>query len=184
MVAPAWGTTRREAPSHAPMSNFNPRTYAGCDITGTIFVWMIWDFNPCTRVGCDPMPPTSRWWTQYFNPRTRVGCDTGVSVYYPALSKFQSTHPRGVRQQIGTKTSVNLHFYYTPFHKTLSNQSPLSAAFPFSPAIRRYFLVRTSRQIPVHLGFAPKSLFLPALHPDAKERPCRHLFGKPLFSQL
>ena len=53
MVAPAWGTTRREAPSHAPMSNFNPRTYAGCDITGTIFVWMIWDFNPCTRVGCD-----------------------------------------------------------------------------------------------------------------------------------
>ena len=115
MVAPAWGTTRREAPSHAPMSNFNPRTYAGCDITGTIFVWMIWDFNPCTRVGCDGTNPLlspqaslfqsmhprgvrpflcmDTQHTDYFNPCTRVGCDSKlaqkpVSIYTSTIPLF------------------------------------------------------------------------------------------------
>ena len=106
----------------------------------------------------------------HFNPRTRAGCDEEGAQRLKEDIEFQSTHPRGVRQQIGTKTCVNLHFYYTSFHKTMSNQSPLSAVFSFSPAICGHFLVRTSRQIPVRLGFAPKPPLLPALHPDAKER--------------
>ena len=33
-----------------------------------------------------------------FNPRTHVGCDLGGSPLRLLLTRFQSTHPRGVRQ--------------------------------------------------------------------------------------
>ena len=33
-----------------------------------------------------------------FNPRTRVGCDVSPSSLIDPASKFQSTHPRGVRR--------------------------------------------------------------------------------------
>ena len=32
-----------------------------------------------------------------FNPRTHVGCDICVTTRLPSQSRFQSTHPRGVR---------------------------------------------------------------------------------------
>ena len=55
-------------------------------------------FNPRTRVGCDhgcnaDAPPGAR-----FNPRTRVGCDYQTQAQITAPSRFQSTHPRGVRR--------------------------------------------------------------------------------------
>ena len=35
-----------------------------------------------------------------FNPRTRVGCDRPDPAYPAGWSKFQSTHPRGVRRSV------------------------------------------------------------------------------------
>ena len=54
-------------------------------------------FNPRTRVGCDPEGGSGIVFYRNFNPRTRVGCDniSGGSLTY--VSRFQSTHPRGVR---------------------------------------------------------------------------------------
>ena len=39
----------------------------------------------------------------YFNPRTREGCDIRFRPLSVKTLKFQSTHPRGVRQQTGGK---------------------------------------------------------------------------------
>jgi len=78
-------------------------------------------FNPRTRVGCDfdAIPPKGlsrkvsihapAWGatTQEiekplsphgFNPRTRVGCDIKFYNHQLPIARFQSTHPRGVRQ--------------------------------------------------------------------------------------
>ena len=75
--APAWGATGERRGHHSGGGGFNPRTRVGCDIRATASL------------------PTPR----SFNPRTRVGCDL-TSLYYQLGSPpFQSTHPRGVRQE-------------------------------------------------------------------------------------
>ena len=78
-------------------------------------------FNPRTRVGCDtapngrnsmtvrvsihapawgatPRPLTGFLRHKSFNPRTLVGCDWRPCWAFPSASRFQSTHPRGVRR--------------------------------------------------------------------------------------
>jgi len=75
-------------------------------------------FNPRTRMGCDESIADSQHKAISFNPRTRMGCDfnlvknpcfLSVSIHAPAWgataskafemlsSRFQSTHPHGVR---------------------------------------------------------------------------------------
>ena len=55
-------------------------------------------FNPRTRMGCDRYAGTMTRRPAHFNPRTRMGCDR-LTVRIPeSYKKFQSTHPRGVRQ--------------------------------------------------------------------------------------
>ena len=79
-------------------------------------------FNPRTRVGCDtapngrnsmtvrvsihapawgatPRPLTGFLRHKSFNPRTLVGCDWRPCWAFPSASRFQSTHPRGVRRE-------------------------------------------------------------------------------------
>ena len=78
---------------------FNPRTRVGCDIKYEAIVCRYCGFNPRTRVGCDRRFvnwPLSSWG---FNPRTRVGCDQTGIHQISLILQFQSTHPRGVRQQ-------------------------------------------------------------------------------------
>ena len=55
-------------------------------------------FNPRTHVGCD-----NKWRKAHklfcsFNPRTHVGCDAVNLGQVHNIMKFQSTHPRRVRQ--------------------------------------------------------------------------------------
>ena len=73
--APAWGATSRRWQAGYPVFCFNPRT----------------------RVGCDAANPYLERQTSSFNPRTRVGCDFKLPLDVGIISKFQSTHPRGVR---------------------------------------------------------------------------------------
>ena len=54
-------------------------------------------FNPRTRVGCDPRHQQIVLRSACFNPRTRVGCDLSRRPSEHANTRFQSTHPRGVR---------------------------------------------------------------------------------------
>ena len=54
-------------------------------------------FNPRTPVGCDTPVGSCASSSKYFNPRTPVGCDANTNYDEPDESKFQSTHPSGVR---------------------------------------------------------------------------------------
>ena len=42
---------------------------------------------------------------QHFNPRTRVGCDSKTDDILSRLTRFQSTHPGGVRLVLGADTA-------------------------------------------------------------------------------
>ena len=98
---------------------FNPRTHTGCDRAALHTISTIGGFNPRTHTGCDNDKSEIVNFMFSFNPRTHTGCDAilstlckAVSVsihaptrgatksHCPALynSRFQSTHPHGVRQ--------------------------------------------------------------------------------------
>ena len=104
--------------------SFNPRTHEGCDTFSELNGQQITSFNPRTHEGCDckyskcisiggvSIHAPTRGATindclplgidVSFNPRTHEGCDcTNHSCSSHSLT-FQSTHPRGVRQAIGT----------------------------------------------------------------------------------
>ena len=49
----------------------------------------------------------------YFNPRTHVGCDSLSHPGKSSGSKFQSTHPRGVRHTMGAATPKMYRFQST-----------------------------------------------------------------------
>ena len=117
--APTWGATRATSSSDQPMTVsihaptwgatneslrriyrlcFNPRTHVGCDIAYRMLCTSISGFNPRTHVGCDFLNLMKPTLTGSFNPRTHVGCDSlCIGVKYVGI-RFQSTHPRGVRQ--------------------------------------------------------------------------------------
>ncbi len=93
---------------------FNPRTRGGCDYR--FFRLQILDqfrFNPRTRGGCDIGTGISSGMPYGFNPRTRGGCDPTHSLLSGWYSRFQSTHPRGVRrfpsasQRRNTRVSIH-----------------------------------------------------------------------------
>ena len=49
----------------------------------------------------------------YFNPRTHEGCDTASPIIMPIISKFQSTHPRGVRHEYCVENVHGVEFQST-----------------------------------------------------------------------
>ena len=55
-------------------------------------------FNPRTHVGCDLNTVVNNLALLSFNPRTHVGCDVKNLLLLIFILKFQSTHPRRVRQ--------------------------------------------------------------------------------------
>ncbi len=56
-------------------------------------------FNPRTREGCDHFRGGCLMAKYRFNPRTREGCDRASNPCPSPVPAFQSTHPRGVRQE-------------------------------------------------------------------------------------
>ena len=69
--------------------------------------------NMCTRAGCSIFARLFHNNDKDFNPRTHAGCDGGADGGNAVLHQFQSTHPRGVRQQTYTKVHCCLCFQYT-----------------------------------------------------------------------
>ena len=94
--APTRGATQCGLGSYPVVISFNPRTHTGCDITLCFYPAPVYRFNPRTHTGCDYIC------IQIFQPLT-------VSIHAPTrgatsqsatsfgVSKFQSTHPHGVR---------------------------------------------------------------------------------------
>ncbi len=134
--APAWGATR-SARSVAGSSWVSIHAPAwGATVGGAALFCTPRCFNPRTRVGCDQMLLSKarrddsvsihapawgataagqcRWgrW-RCFNPRTRVGCDRASCCIWPSCSRFQSTHPRGVRRRADysyfCRATVSIH---------------------------------------------------------------------------
>ena len=67
-------------------------------------------FNPRTHVGCDSAARSPPGTPVNFNPRTHVGCDPALTALITLSAEFQSTHPRGVRQQTMQHNSKLCYF--------------------------------------------------------------------------
>jgi len=94
---------------------FNPRTRTGCDFDGTDKVRLAFGFNPRTRTGCDPQLSGN-------------AAGRSVSIHAPArgatsscgklrrCSRFQSTHPHGVRLDAAAEIDKAAKFQSTHPH--------------------------------------------------------------------
>ena len=124
--APAWGATRLPLPAFCRAKSFNPRTRVGCDQIARRRLHHGHQFQSTHprgvrhgRLGGDhhlgPVSIHAPAWgathlaseliflIERFNPRTRVGCDEGAADTDWTVIQFQSTHPRGVRQDGGLR---------------------------------------------------------------------------------
>ena len=121
--------------------DFNPRTPVGCDSCSALPPARTQYFNPRTPVGCDPTRYDKCPATGYFNPRTPVGCDRHrhavrrirqISIHAPQWgatrrwsktvqpSRFQSTHPSGVRRwHPNTHASLSISIHAPQWGATL-----------------------------------------------------------------
>ena len=107
------------------------------------------------RVGDDP-----RGHSHFFNGGIsihvpRVGDDGWIGVFLTGSVVFQSTSPAWGTTAKQHKNKTLLSYLRYPFHKILSNANPIFSEFLHSTAKGRHSTVRTSRQMDVHLGFAP-----------------------------
>ena len=102
--APAWGATIAPAISPAAESKFqstHPRGVRRYQNRYDEYRGHVSIHAPAWGATLRSVPTISS--RMSFNPRTRVGCDQGMENTPTSLSTFQSTHPRGVRQE-GTAT--------------------------------------------------------------------------------
>ena len=129
--APVWGATGHTPLTPKAQNSFNPRTRVGCDNLHGFFmsVNLFQSTHPCGVrqwrgvqkgvLGVSIHAPVwgATFYSSFatgelgFNPRTRVGCDA-VGVRFRNITKFQSTHPCGVRHPdkgIKSAIAVSIH---------------------------------------------------------------------------
>ena len=134
------------------------------------------------------------------------GATSGVSNS-SAPSKFQSTHPRGVRPvppfvPVTDQKRISIHAptrgAAANWHKNLRQSALLLYLFsqnhvksissvrrlPLFPGNMRTFFGANLPANPCALGVRTKASTSPGSPPRRKRAACRHLFGKSLFSQL
>ena len=104
---PAWGTTLRQRQQLLDMDNFNPRSRVGNDGYTAPIVLNMDDFNPRSRVGNDLRQP--------------------IVLILPMI--FQSTFPRGERQQGKLLELPDLHF--NPRSRVGNDAIPRGTRSPF-----------------------------------------------------
>ena len=119
--APTRGATVLKSTDWPQIQNFNPRTHEGCDILleklckvsngfqsthprgvrravrGRSSSARAISIHAPTR-GATRREDSQHHSPRYFNPRTHEGCDGASIQTMGQFRKFQSTHPRGVRQ--------------------------------------------------------------------------------------
>ena len=74
----------------------------------------------------------------HFNPRTREGCDLSAPSVHCRRSRFQSTHPRGVRLQLAGAILMTLSHFNPRTREGCDDASPFSASalLDFNPRTR------------------------------------------------
>ena len=135
--APAWGATRGIMSVITTPRGFNPRTRVGCDSAVAYGQSAGSGFNPRTRVGCDGghndrgglvrvVSIHAPAWGATRQDAEQKEREHYVSIHAPAWGAtppcariviggflFQSTHPRGVRQEhralYGSRYVVSIH---------------------------------------------------------------------------
>ena len=70
-------------------------------------------FNSRTREGCDGLQIDKTKRPRRFNSRTREGCDRGMPNRHGWQTKFQFTHPGGVRLKVIVLGEQELKFQFT-----------------------------------------------------------------------
>ena len=70
--------------------------------------YILRSFNPRTHSGCDATGSLGNEGYFCFNPRTHSGCDPSLLSSIPSDTKFQSTHPLGVRLSAPSPTFVSI----------------------------------------------------------------------------
>ncbi len=133
--APTWGATVAEFGQRLVLKDFNPRTHVGCDGCGVRPASCSQGFQSTHPRGVRRLrssasvlfsrisihAPTwgatvaefgQRLVLKDFNPRTHVGCDL-LYLCGRKTVRFQSTHPRGVRQHFRNKTVSIVTFQST-----------------------------------------------------------------------
>ena len=81
-----------------PPLYFNPRSREGSDHPQSCQLLSLLHFNPRSREGSDTAPARSLGASEYFNPRSREGSDKTDPETDADGFIFQSTLPRGERQ--------------------------------------------------------------------------------------
>ncbi len=106
--APAWGTTLRQTSGQRLDSCFNPRTRVGCDAGCVPYGGCRVRFNPRTRVGCDHITTAHQLADGLVSIHAPAWGATAYQYVAGYVTKFQSTHPRGVRllPQIGADAII------------------------------------------------------------------------------
>ncbi len=69
----------------------------GCDIIRRYFCFGYYGFNLRTHMGCDTEHVCRIIKKVSFNLRTHMGCDILLYKVNQYFTRFQSTHPHGVR---------------------------------------------------------------------------------------
>ena len=96
--------------------NFNPRSHGGSDIFFDAPTLTSKNFNPRSHGGSDIFRSGRYSGITDFNPRSHGGSDT-FSIYpYVRVVKFQSTLPRGERQQKSPNLNSNFCKVVTKIH--------------------------------------------------------------------
>ena len=79
------------------VSDFNPRSHEGSDVSITDSSITDTNFNPRSHEGSDGAPVFALLLRTDFNPRSHEGSDTMILLLKHGAMKFQSTLPRGER---------------------------------------------------------------------------------------
>ena len=96
--APQWGATSTTIRVPRPPNYFNPRTPVGCDGRQGARLPVLRISIHAPQWGATSPSVSKLTPDPDFNPRTPVGCDVAALTMAETVSKFQSTHPSGVRQ--------------------------------------------------------------------------------------
>ena len=105
--APQWGATGCRSIGMVRFGYFNPRTPVGCDMDEVGWQMQSGISIHAPQWGATAPRTMQSRPTRYFNPRTPVGCDGMAWELCPAVLRFQSTHPSGVRRFIGCTTIMS-----------------------------------------------------------------------------
>ena len=129
-------------------AHFNPRSRVGNDKTAITTSLNTTNFNPRSRVGNDQSGQYRNGGIRYFNPRSRVGNDRSANRGNANNVIFQSTFPRGERQQILTIFRLYFCIGITNLHFTSLLLSEFFILFISFVRFFKFFMVRVS------LGFS------------------------------